>query len=155
MSEHTTQRITIAASPERCFALASDYGSYSSWASDIKQSTVLTVDGEGRGGEVEFRAAAMGRSTHYVLRYNYGSNPLRISWRLMQGDVMQRLDGEYEFGVIDGDPELTMVTYDLNIELAVPLPAFVKRRAEAKIIHTALHEMKARIESKTPTVPNR
>lgn len=89
----------------------------------------------------------MGRSTHYVLRYNYGSNPLRISWRLMSGDVMQRLDGEYEFAAIDGDPDSTQVTYDLNVDLAVQLPGFVKRRAETKIIHTALDELKQRVES--------
>ncbi len=147
MSDHTTQHITIAASPQRCFELAADYASYAEWADDIKESTVLTTDELGRGSEVEFRAAAMGRSTHYVLRYNYGSNPLRISWRLMSGDVMQRLDGEYEFAAIDGDPDSTQVTYDLNVDLAVQLPGFVKRRAETKIIHTALDELKQRVES--------
>lgn len=149
MSDHTTQHITIAASPERCFELAADYASYAEWAVDIKQSTVLSVDALDRGSEVEFRAAAMGRSTHYVLRYNYGSNPLRISWRLMSGDVMQRLDGEYEFAPIDGDPGSTQVTYDLNVDLAVQLPGFVKRRAETKIIHTALDELKQRVESQS------
>lgn len=147
MSDHTTQSITINASPERCFELAADFGSYAEWASDIKESNVLSSDEYGRGNQVEFRAAAMGRSTHYVLRYNYGSNPLRISWRLMEGDVMRRLDGEYEFAPIEGDPNQTLVTYDLFVDLAVPLPGFVKRRAEGKIIHTAISELKSRIEA--------
>ena len=113
----------------------------------MKQATSRTTDDNGRGGEVEFRAAAMGRSTTYVLRYNYGSNPLRISWRLMRGDLMTRLDGEYEFAPVPGEPDCTEVTYYLVVDLAVPLPGFVKRRAEARIMHTALDELKVAAEA--------
>jgi hypothetical protein len=38
------------------------------------------------------------------------------------------------------------VTYTLSIELVVPLPGFVKRRAEVRILNT-LKELKARVES--------
>ena len=89
----------------------------------------------------------MGRSTAYVLRYNYGSNPLRVSWRLMRGDVMTRLDGEYVFEPVADDPNSTQVTYYLWVDLVVPLPGFVKRRAEARIMHTALDEWRAAVET--------
>jgi ribosome-associated toxin RatA of RatAB toxin-antitoxin module len=147
MTDQATQRAIIHAPPERCFAVAIDFARYPEWASDIKQATVLTRDADGRGSEVEYRAAALGRSTTYVLRYNYGSNPLRLSWRLMRGDLMHRLDGEYEFAPVEGDPDSTEVTYYLSVDLAVPLPGFVKRRAEARIMHIALGELKAAAES--------
>jgi hypothetical protein len=35
----------------------------------------------------------------------------------------------------------------LTVELIVPLPAFVKRRAESKIMHNALRELKAHVEA--------
>lgn len=149
MSDQASQRVIVHATPEECFAVAADFERYPEWASDIKQATVLTRDAEGRGSEVEYRAAALGRSTTYVLRYNYGSNPLRISWRLMRGDVMRRLDGEYEFAPAPDDPGSTEVTYYLSVDLAVELPGFVKRRAESRIIHTALGELKAAVEAKT------
>ena len=40
----------------------------------------------------------------------------------------------------------TDITYSLKIELIVPLPGFVKRRAEVRILHT-LKELKIRAES--------
>ena len=46
-----------------------------------------------------------------------------------------------------GDPNGTDVTYNLAVELVLPLPGFVKRRAEARIIHTALEELKDYLES--------
>jgi ribosome-associated toxin RatA of RatAB toxin-antitoxin module len=147
MTDQVSQRAIIQASADRCFAVASDFERYPEWAGDIKQATVLSRDAQGRGSEVEYRAAALGRSSTYVLRYNYGSNPLRMSWRLMRGDLMHRLDGEYEFAPIDDDPEATEVTYELSVDLVVPLPGFVKRRAEARIMHTALDELKTAVES--------
>ena len=147
MADQATQRIVIAASPERCRAIAADFAAYPEWAENVKAATVLSLDDEGRGNEVEYRAAAMGRSTTYTLRYNYGSNPLRISWRLMRGDLMHRLDGEYEFAPVEGNPDACEVTYHLSVELSVPLPGFVKRRAESKIMHAALDELKQRTEA--------
>lgn len=146
MVDQATERTTIAASPQQCFDAAIDYEAYPSWAADIKQATVLTRDDLGRAVDVEFRAAAMGRSTTYTLRYFYGSNPLRIAWRLQSGDVTRRLDGEYEFNAVDGDPTSTEVVYHLAVDLTVALPGFVKRRAEARIMYTALNEFQAHVE---------
>ena len=107
---------------------------------------MLVRDDEGRPGDVSFRAAAMGRSTSYTLRYSYGSNPLRISWRLIDGDLLERMSGEYEFLAVEGDPEATLVVYDLDVDLLIRLPGFVRRRLEAKVVHAAIDDLKTRIE---------
>ena len=88
----------------------------------------------------------MGRSTSYTLRYSYGSNPLRLSWRLIEGDVIERIDGEYEFVPI-GDGSRCEALYYVSIDMLVPLPGFVKRRAESKILHAAMDDLKRRVES--------
>ncbi len=145
MTDHAAERIEIDASPEACFAVALDFEQYPDWATDVKEATILAADDDGRGGDVAYRVAAMGRSTSYTLRYSYGSNPLRLSWRLIEGDVMERIDGEYEFVALDdGRCE---VRYYVSVDMLVPLPGFVKRRAEAKILHTALTDLKQRVES--------
>ncbi|MFQ5558021.1 MAG: SRPBCC family protein [Acidimicrobiales bacterium] len=147
MVDQATERTTILASPRRCFDAAIDFERYPDWAADIKEASVLSRDDRGRAVDVEFRAAAMGRSTTYTLRYFYGSNPLRLAWRLQRGDATRRLDGEYEFLEVEGDPGSTEVVYHLAVDLAVSLPGFVKRRAEARIVHTALDELKAHVEA--------
>lgn len=146
MTDQAAERIEIDASPEACFAVALDFERYPQWAADVKEATTIATDDLGRGGDVAYRVAAMGRSTSYTLRYNYGSNPLRLSWRMIEGDVMQRIDGEYEFVAL-GDGSRTEARYYVAIDLLIPLPAFVKRRAEAKLLHTALEDLKQRVES--------
>jgi uncharacterized membrane protein len=146
MAEQATQSMEIAASADRIRDVLLDFEAYPTWARDLKGVTVESVDPDERGREVTFRAAAMGRSTSYTLRYQYDEEPSRISWELVRGDIMRRLDGSYLLEPVDGT-ERTRVTYHLAVDLIVPLPGFVKRRAESKIIHTALRELRAHVES--------
>ncbi len=146
MVDQASQKTTIMATPEQCYATVIDFESYPVWASDIKMARVLSRDEEGRAVDVEYRAAAMGRSTTYTLRYFYGSNPRRLAWRLQSGDITRRLDGEYEFLPVLSDPNATEVVYHLAVDLKVALPGFVKRRAEARLLRTALDEFTKYVE---------
>ncbi len=144
MSDQATERMTMDATPERLFAIATDFEQYPTWAADLKEVTVLERDDEGRGTTVRYRAAAFGRSTSYTLTYDYSSAPERMSWVQADGDLTSRLDGAYEF-VASGDA--TDVTYHLEVDLKFPIPGFVKQRAAARIISSALRELRARAQS--------
>lgn len=145
MSEQAKEQIRIDASVERCFATLVDFASYPEWAGDLKEVTVVETDADNRAVVVEFRAAAMGRSTTYQLRYDYSAAPDRLGWELVEGDLPRELDGAYVLTAADGEAA-TDVVYELAIDLVYPIPGFVKRRAEGRIIKTALSELKARVE---------
>ena len=147
MVDQTTERTIIAATPDACYAAAIDFERYPEWASDVKMARILSRDDDGRAVDVEFRAAAMGRSTTYTLRYFYGANPRRLAWRLQKGDITRRLDGEYEFLPVTSDPSSCEVVYHLAVDLSVPVPGFVKRRAEARIVRTAVSDFTRHVES--------
>lgn len=150
MTDQATEHTRISAPPDRCMAVALDIERYPEWARDIKEATVVERDAEGRPVRVAYRAAAMGHSARYTLRYDH-STPGTVAWVLEQGDVVRKLDGEYVFEAVDGNPSATFVTYHLVVEMAVPLPGFIKRRAEGKIMTTALDELKRRCEAGDPT----
>ena len=143
MAESASQTTTIAAAPDRVWSIAIDFERYPEWAKDVKDVIVRSRDDEGRPVEVEYRASALGRSTHYTLGYDYSAAPQVLSWRMLRGDIMRTIDGAYNFtATADGGTE---VRYDLAIDLVVPLPGFVKRRAEVRILNT-VRELKARAE---------
>jgi ribosome-associated toxin RatA of RatAB toxin-antitoxin module len=146
MAESATQTITVDATPEHCFAIAIDFERYPEWAPDVKQAVVKERDDQGRATEVEFRASALGRSTHYTLHYDYADAPDRLSWKLVRGDIMRACDGSYTFLPAAADRSVTEVVYAVSIELVVPLPGFVKRRAEVRILNS-VKELKARAEA--------
>ena len=145
MAETATERMVVTATPERCFAVSSDIDAYPEWAADIKEVTVHDRDEEGRPQLVTFRAAAFGRSTSYTLAYDYSQAPRVLSWVQTRGDITAKLDGEYVFEpAADGGTE---VTYHLEVEMKVPLPGFIKMRAQSRIMSIALRDLKARVES--------
>jgi len=147
MGDHAEETVVIDAPPQACFDVICDFVSYPEWARDIKSVDVTRTDDDQRGGLVSYRAAAMGRSTSYELEYFYGSNPLRVGWRLVTGDLLKRLDGHYVFAPLDGDATRTQVLYELDAELIVPMTGFVKRRAESRIMRTALEDLRKRVEA--------
>jgi hypothetical protein len=89
----------------------------------------------------------MGRSSTVRLTYDYSEAPRVLKWKLLDGDVLRRYDGHYLLQATDDDPESTDLEYQLSVDLVVPLPGFVKRRAEARIIKAALPDLKAYIEA--------
>ncbi len=145
MAETATERMVVTATPDRCFAISSDIDAYPEWAADIKEVTVHDRDDDGRPQLVTFRAAAFGRSTSYTLAYDYSQAPRVLSWVQTRGDITAKLDGEYVFEpAADGGTE---VTYHLEVEMKVPLPGFIKMRAQSRIMSIALRDLKARVES--------
>ena len=146
MAEQATEHTSVTATPERCFAVAADIERYPEWAADIKEVAVHDRDQQGRPLLVTFRAAAFGRSTSYTLAYDYGEAPRVLAWRLTRGDITTKLDGSYIFEGAEGGG--ADVTYHLEVELRVPIPGFIKMRAQSRIMATALRELKARVESK-------
>ena len=145
MADQTAERMVVSGTPERCLAVVLDVERYPEWVGDLKAVDVLERDEDGRAAVVAFRAAAFGRSTNYTLEYDYSRVPDEVSWVQRDGDLTSRLDGAYHFAATaDGETE---VTYRLTVDLRVPIPGFVKRRAEGHILHAAVRDLKSRVES--------
>jgi ribosome-associated toxin RatA of RatAB toxin-antitoxin module len=146
VADQASERIRIAASPQRCFDAATDFERYPEWARDVKRATVVSRDEAGRPATVAFRAAALGKSIEYTLAYEYPDAPRSFRWHLVEGGLLlRRLDGSYRFEA-DG-PDAARVHYDLLVDLKAPLPRMVKHRATALIMGNALRELKRHIEA--------
>ena len=152
MEEQVTERMIIRGSPDECYGVLTAFDRYPDWAADIKSVSVDEFDEAGRATLVTFRAAAFGRSTSYTLRYEYGEAPFELSWIQVHGDITRRLDGSYQ--LLPSGDDSTEIVYHLVVDLKVPLPGFVKRRAEGRIMGTALRELKARVEGPASPLPS-
>ena len=146
MADQATQQMVVGASPQRTWEVLTAFEEYPRWAPDLKSAEIVSRDDDGRAHEVAFRAAAMGRSTSYTLRYDYGEAPRVLAWRQVRGDITRKLDGSYELAAVEGDAERTHVTYHLEVDLILPLPGFVKRRAESRLLTTALRSLRDHLE---------
>jgi uncharacterized membrane protein len=145
MTETANERIRIEAPADRCWDVAVDFESYPEWVRDVKEVRTLERGPDGLGTRVEYRAAALGKSVRYILEYDYSDAPNSFSWKFVEGDMLRRLDGSYRFE--SEGPSSTRVHYELAVDLAVPLPGLLKRRAAGLIMGSALKELKKQVEA--------
>src|SRR6185295_10623696 len=85
-----------------------------------------------------------GRRVRYVLDYDFADAPHAFSWSMVEGDLLRALDGRYAF---TPNADGTHVDYTLTVELAVPMPGLVKRRASGMIMGNALRDLKRALET--------
>ena len=136
---------TVAAKTDACFNIVTDIETYPEWVSGISAVEVLETDDQNRCLTARFTAQSFGRTTSYVLAYSYEMAPNKLSWSLVESDILEQLSGSYSFTqTADGE---TQVDYEVSVKLSVQIPGFVQRRAEDKIISSALDGLSARLAS--------
>jgi ribosome-associated toxin RatA of RatAB toxin-antitoxin module len=143
MADQTTSSIVIDASPAAVMDVIADFDSYPVWAKGVKSATVLTEYDDGRAGEVEFVLDAAPIRDEYTLSYDWDGNA-QVTWTLVKAKMLKSMEGAYIL-VPQGDQ--TEVTYQLAVDLSIPMIGMIKRKGEKVIIDTALKGLKQRVES--------
>jgi carbon monoxide dehydrogenase subunit G len=142
LAQRTEGTTEIEGTPQEIIEVIADFESYPEWVDGIRSAEIRERDGRGRGKTVAYEFAAMGFTASYTLAYEYGED--RVTWTTVEASgALRDLSGEYELEPLDGD---TRVTYRLEVDLAVSLPGFLKRRADRTAIRTALEGLKRRVE---------
>ena len=118
MAERTESSITIEAAPADVMAVIADFAAYPEWTGAVKEADVRSSASNGRAKEVWFK--------------------------LEDANILKTMDGAYLLA--DNGDGTTTVTYQLVVDVKMPLLGMMKRKAEKVIIDTALKELKKRVE---------
>jgi hypothetical protein len=145
MAASTSSHITIAAPREAVMAVIADFAAYPQWASAVRAAEVLGEGTADRASRVRFTLDAGVVKDTYVLGYDWDGDA-GVRWHLAEaGTVISAMDGAYLLADRGGATE---ATYELTVDLRIPMPGLLKRRAEKMIIDTALKGLKNRVESR-------
>ncbi|MER6145557.1 SRPBCC family protein [Streptomyces sparsogenes] len=145
MAEHTSSSITIEAAPADVMEVIADFDRYPEWSGEVKEADVLTKDDQGRAEKVRMLLDAGAIKDDYTLEYTWtGDN--QVSWSLVKSQMLRSLDGSYRLTPLDGGKR-TEVTYQLTVDVKIPMLGMIKRKAEKVIIDRALAGLKKRVES--------
>lgn len=144
MADKTQGSIEINADPAAVMAEIADYERYPDWSGEIKKVEVRKRDEQDRGKHVYYEVAQGPLKADYVLDYTYKPQDAGVSWTLVEGHNIKRLDGEYE---LEPSAKGTRVTYRMTVETPIPMLGFMKRQIEKRIIDVALKGLKKRVES--------
>lgn len=136
-----TQTIDIAASPQACFDVLTDYASMPQWQSRVTEAKVLSADEQGRGREVAYAIDVKLRTVRYRLAHSY-DEPKYIGSQYLGGDFRE-FAGDYHF---DGRNGGTVVTFHLRIDPGLRVPGPIARMLNEAVMGRALQDLKRRVE---------
>jgi uncharacterized membrane protein len=144
MSDISKATVTIDAPMSEVSEILKNINDYPSWSSTIKSVTVDESDGNGYPAKVTLVVDAGVMKDRPTLSYDWSQAPAKISFSLDDADLMTEMTGVYL--VKDNGDETTDVTYELTVNLSMPVPAMMRKKAEQATIDLALSQLKKRAE---------
>lgn len=145
MSELSTSTITIDAPIDAVRAILFDLASYPDWSTAIKSAEVKATDDQGRATSVKVSIDAGMMKDRVLLNYDWSAAPDRLEFSLEDADLLTAMNGAYITKEIDADT--TSVTYELGVEVSMPIPAMMRTKAEKATIDQALAQLKEHAEN--------
>lgn len=143
MAEKTAQTIYIEADPSTVMDVIADIGSYPEWVAEYKETEVLDTDGAGNPKTARLVLDAAVLKDTMVLSYEWPADRQSVTWTLVSSSLLKALQGAYRLSPKGSG---TDVTYELSVDLVIPMIGLLKRKAERRLTDTALKDLKKRVE---------
>ena len=144
MAEQTTSSILIDAAPGDIMAVIGDFAAYPEWAKGVTVAEVVSEFDHGWAEQVYFVLDVSPIKDEYTLAYEWDGYEA-VTWSLVKGKMLRALDGAYLLKDLGNGS--TEVTYQLALDVSIPLIGMLKRKGEKILIDTALKGLKKRVES--------
>jgi ribosome-associated toxin RatA of RatAB toxin-antitoxin module len=126
--------------PAQIYAVVVDFPSYPRLFPELKQTKVLSV--EGQRARVEFRGN-MVLPFRYVLDLDCDPQAGSVTWTYVEGEMVKNSVGSWHF-VAEGDG--TRVDYETSLLIEAPVPGFILRKITDGLVSLSLPSMFASVE---------
>ena len=121
-----------------------DLAKYPEWSTSIKSVEVLASDDQGRLTSGKFVIEAGVLKDKVTLDYDWSEAPSKLSFSFNDADMLTGMEGSYSIKKIDEDT--TQVTYEMGVEIPMPIPAMMRKKNEQATIDQALQQLKTHLE---------
>ncbi|MGY4648453.1 SRPBCC family protein [Mycobacterium sp. URHB0021] len=140
MATSDSREVVIEASPDEILDVIADVESTPSWSSQYQSAEVLDSYDDGRPRQVKMKVKSAGISDEQVVEYTWTDD--KVSWTLVSAGQLKAQDASY---TLTRDGDKTTVTFDITVDLSVPLPGFVLKRAMKGAMETATDGLRKQV----------
>jgi len=140
MATSDSREVVIEASPEEILDVIADVESTPTWSPQYQSAEVLEAYDDGRPKRVKMKIKTAGISDEQVVEYTWSDDVVR--WTLVSAGQLKAQDASY---TLTPDGEKTKVQFDISIDLAIPLPGFVLKRAMKGGVETATDGLRKQV----------
>ncbi len=140
MATSDSREVVIEASPDEILDVIADVESTPSWSSQYQTAEILSTYDDGRPRQVKMKVKSAGISDTQVVEYTWTDN--KASWTLVSAGQLKAQDASY---TLTPDGDKTKVRFEITIDLSVPLPGFVLKRAMKGAMETATDGLRKQV----------
>ena len=140
MATSDTREVVIEATPEEILDVIADVKSTPTWSPQYQSAEVLEAYDNGRPKRVKMKVKSAGISDEQVVEYTWSDDVVR--WTLISAGQLKAQDASY---TLTPDGDKTKVRFDISVDLAIPLPGFVLKRAMKGGVETATEGLRKQV----------
>ena len=135
-----SREVVIEASPEEILDVIADVESTPTWSPQYKSAEILEAYDDGRPRRVKMKVKSAGISDEQVVEYTWTDKS--ATWTLISAGRLRSQDAKY---TLTPDGDKTKLMFEITIDLSVPLPGFVLKRAMKGAMETATDGLRKQV----------
>ena len=124
MATSDSREVVIEATPAEILDVIADVEATPEWAPQYQSAEILETGDDGRPRRVKMRVKTAGVTDEMVIEYTWSAD--NVSWTLIKAGALKAQDASY---TLTPDGDKTRVKFDITIDLSIPMPGFVLKRA--------------------------
>jgi ribosome-associated toxin RatA of RatAB toxin-antitoxin module len=140
MATSDSREVVIEASPEEILDVIADIESTPAWSPQYQSAEVLEAYDDGRPRQVKMKIKTAGITDEQVVEYTWSDDT--VSWTLVSAGQLKSQDAKY---TLTSDGDKTKVRFDITVDLSVPLPGFILKRAMKGGVETATEGLRKQV----------
>jgi hypothetical protein len=141
MAVRASREMVFDAPVDTILDVLADIDAVPSWSALHKTAEVLDRHPDGRPHHVRATLKIMGVTDKEILEYHWGER--WMVWDSSETSAQRGLHGEYNL-TPEGE-DRTRVRFDIILELAAPVPAFLIKRAKKQVLDVATESLRRRV----------
>jgi ribosome-associated toxin RatA of RatAB toxin-antitoxin module len=124
MATSDSREVVIEASPEEILDIIADVEATPDWSPQYQRAEILEMGDDGRPRRVKMTVKTAGITDEMEIQYTWSDD--KVSWTLIKAGALKKQDASY---TLTPDGDKTKVRFDIAIDLSIPMPGFVLKRA--------------------------
>jgi len=137
-----SREVVIEATPEEILDVLADLESVTEWSTVHQSAEVIETGDDGRPRVARIKVKTAGITDEQVVTYTWSGNT--VSWTLVSAKQQRSQDATY---TLTPEGDHTRVTFEIAVDLLVPLPQFVLKTATKGVLDTATEGLRQRVLS--------
>jgi ribosome-associated toxin RatA of RatAB toxin-antitoxin module len=124
MAASDSREVVIEATSEEILDVIADVEATPDWSPQYQSAEILETGDDGRPRRVKMKVKTAGVTDEMEIQYTWSED--KVSWTLIKAGALKAQDASY---TLTPDGDKTKVRFDITIDLSIPMPGFVLKRA--------------------------